>query len=114
LDPAIPERIENNDQPYTPHRQRGGIQSQQEIKVCSLQSPYRTSVPLSPPADPNREATHQNDTWEGQSCRYSDEALANDLSEWLEGAMDVNHLTPILDMTEDELIAAGINTWALK
>jgi len=114
LDPAIPERIRNNDQPYTPHRQRGGIQSQQEIEVCPPQSSYRTSVPLSPTANPNREAMHQNNTWEGQSCRYSDEALANELSAWLEGTMDVDHLTPILDMTEDELIAAGINTWALE
>jgi len=114
LDPAIPERIRNNDHPYTPHRQRGGVQSQQGIKVRLPQSPYRTLVPLSALANPSEEATDQNDTWEGQSCRYSDEALANELSEWLEGAMDVDYLTPILDMTEDELIAAGINTWALE
>jgi len=31
LDPAIPERVRYNDQPHTPHRQRGGVQSQQEI-----------------------------------------------------------------------------------
>ena len=114
LDPAISERIRNDDQPYTLYRQRGGIQSQQEIEVCPPLSSYRTSVPLSPTANSNAEATHHNDTWEGQSCRYSDEALANELSEWLEGTMDVDHLTLILDMTEDELIAAGINTWALE
>jgi len=32
----------------------------------------------------------------------------------MEGTMDVDHLTPILDMIEDELIAAGINIWTLE
>ena len=63
---------------------------------------------------PKRETTHQDDTWEGQPYRYSDEAIANELNEWLEEAMDVDHLTPIIDMTEDELITAGIDTWALE
>jgi len=54
-------------------------------------------IPLPTPTSPGREFTHQDNPWEGQPCRYSDETLANELSEWLEGAMDVD-FAPILDI----------------
>ena len=115
MDPAILGRTRNNGHTNPTHGQRGSVQPEQSFKVHSTQPPYRTPLPLPPPASPGRKTAYQDNPWEGQPSRYSDEALTNELSEYLKGAMDDDftdtdltdiNLTSVLDLTEDELVAA--------
>ena len=62
---------------------------------------------------PRREATYTDyNTRDRQPSRHFDGALADDLCEWLERTMDVTpgrDSTAILDMTEEELLEAGMD-----
>jgi len=121
LDATVPTGIRNQLEANPLYRQRGSLQSEQDIQVCPPQQAHRTPIPLSPTTTPVGASRDANYSWEEQSGGPTYETPADEYTEWMEDVMDgyLESLmgtegTAILDMTEEQLREAGITILTLE